>query len=273
MEELNEILLLLFLIFFVVYALVWFVPPFTSFPFGFNDSTAQRRLDYKIVVDDIAGRPSDRSDRAAFWGAFGRCVRRQARLLSWYYALVLASACMLGHAAKSYGEYQEDHPRYRWVADTFLLPNISEWYPLLTNFTIKNKATKVQADILCDDTLYQGTVAKHFLNKDGSLSGIILTAPKRFDRQAYVAAKNAGTTGGAKPKKEDFWREIPSARLYFFADRISNLNINYDAPEASKAKLEEYLRRILGQRFPRPTTITVEFQQTKKPDDKPASSS
>jgi len=192
MEEVNDVLFFLFFIFFLVLFLVWFVPPFTHFPFGFDDSPSLRRLDYKILVDDLTGDATVRADRDCVWRAFGRCARRQGRVLSWYYFFIIAVAWGSGSTAKNYGKYQQNHPRYRWLADTFLIPNLSEWYPLLTNFTIKDKRTKVKVDILCDDTLYQGFVQEYFLGKEGGLSGIILTSPRRFDRQAYLAAKNAG---------------------------------------------------------------------------------
>jgi len=176
-------------------------------------------------------------------------------------------AFSFGYLSKSYGKFQQNSPRYRWIADTFLLPNISEWYPLLTDFTFSHKPTRIKADILCDDTLYQGTVAKHFLDKDGKLSGIILTDPLRFDRRAYLLAKDAGQ----KPKADDYWREIPSAKLYFFADRISNLNLSYDAIEADEAILLGYVGKVLKKGLsPKRISITVEIQPS---PEKPGSAS
>ena len=137
-----------------------------------------------------------------------------------------------------------------------------EWYPLLTDFALKDKPARIKADILSDDTLYQGTVAKHFLDKDGKLSGIILTEPRRFDRRAYLGDKDAGRS----PKADDYWRDIPSAKLYFFAERISNLNLNYDATQADKDILNKYLNKLL-KGVGSTKTITVEMQQTPKPGE------
>jgi hypothetical protein len=257
-EELNEILLLLILTFFLVYGLIWWVPIFTSFPFGFDDSSALRRHDYQVVVDNLARNESVKASGREFWAPFGRCARRQGRLLTWYYLFIILEAAGFGYLSKNYGKYQQNSPRYRWIVDTFLLPNISEWYPLLTDFTFRDKPTRIKADILCDDTLFQGTVAKHFLDKDGKLSGIILTDPRRFDRRTYLLAKDAGQ----KPKPDDYWREIPSAKLYFFADRISNLNLNYDANQADKATLLDYVDKILKKGMsPKRINITVEMNE------------
>lgn len=266
-EELNEILLLLLFTFSLAYALVWWCPGLKSFPFGFNDNPSLRRQDYRLVINTIITEPKNEGGIEAAWKAFGRCSRRQGRLLTWYYIFIFAEAIVLGYVAKNYGRFQRVR-WYRWLADTFLLPNISEWYPLLTDFTFRQKPTRIKADILCDDTLYQGTLAKHFLDKEGALSGLILIDPKRFDRRAYLLAKEAGKS----PKADDYWREIPSAKLYFFAGRISNLNLNYDADKADTAILVEYLNKLLKHGMPSNKKVTVQLQEVADKHDPTTSS-
>lgn len=259
LEELNDALVLLFLTFILAYLLVWHIPGFGSFPFGFQDSPELRTRDYGRVVSTLASDTQLSKNDPGFWDAFGRCCKRQGRLLTWYYFFLVAEALTFGFLARNYGRHKGR--TYRWIADTFLLPNISEWYPLLTAFTFPDENTKVMADLLCDDTLYRGTVAKHFLDKDGKLSGIILTEPKRFDRHGYLLAKDAGE----KPNKEAYWRDIPSAKLHLFADHISNLNLNYEPPRADEGVLREYLQKILRQRLPTRMKVTFGVQQH-KPD-------
>ena len=90
----------------------------------------------------------------------------------------------------------------------------------MTPYLYLDPNTTVQADILCtNDTLYQGTVSQYFV-QGGRLTGIFLREPKRFDREPYLKAKSEGLN----PDKEKFWRPIPSENLYFFADKIYNLN-------------------------------------------------
>jgi hypothetical protein len=151
-----------------------------------------------------------------FWQAATRCSRRQARLVSWYFLLIIGEALYLGILAKNYPKLK--NPFLLWASDSFLTPYISQWHPLLPKAD-----TIVQADILCvDDTLYQGEVNDYYL-RDGELSGLILKAPRRFDRPAYLKAKDEGK----KPEAKAFWRQIPSKNLYFFADKILNINLTY----------------------------------------------
>jgi hypothetical protein len=104
--------------------------------------------------------------------------------------------------------------------------------------------TEVRADILCtNDLLYQGRVSQYFL-KDGELSGIILHDPQRFNRDLYRKARQEGQN----PKKEDYWTVIPSQHLYFFADKIFNMNLSYTTASsaiASPAAVEKFLAEEL----------------------------
>jgi hypothetical protein len=100
--------------------------------------------------------------------------------------------------------------------------------------------TKVQAGILCtNDTLYQGIVVQYLL-KDGHLSGIILHQPKRFARESYLAAK---AQGGELDKRE-YWTPISSQNLFFFADKIFNMNLSCvvaSGKAADPASVEKFL--------------------------------
>jgi hypothetical protein len=225
--------------------LVWFVPGPSNWPFPVRGSTDQsRRTDYKIVAAALYSDAEFARTQRDFWPAFTRSSRRQARLVSWYYLTLALTAWGAGKLATKYGKYKSNS-LYKAFADRFLFEYISQWYPLLTPYVLPS--TSVRADILCtNDTLYQGTVADHFLS-GGELSGIILQEPRRFDRKSYLEQKGRG----AKPDKEKYWVPIPSELMYFFADKILNLNLTY-LDQSGKAvdtrSVEKYLETQLGNR-------------------------
>jgi hypothetical protein len=158
--------------------------------------------------------------------------------------------------AASYGSLRK-YRIYRLFADPLLLPNISEWYPLLTTFIFEDKGTAIRADILCGDILYSGTISEHFVDKDGALSGVILTNPSRYDRRQYLRDKDEGKTAD----KTSYWHAIPSAKLYLFAREISNLNLNYESAKPSTEVVAKYLYRFL----PADMKIKVEIGTGPKP--------
>lgn len=225
--------------------LVWRVPGPSNWPFPVRDNTDQsRRSDYKIVASALYSDAEFVRTQRDFWPAFTRSSRRQARLVCWYYIMLALTAWGAGKLATKFGEYK-DNRFYKWLADKFLFKYISQWHPLLTDYFVPN--TVVQADILCtNDTLYQGRVTDHFLS-GGELSGIILQEPRRFDRKSYLEDK----ASGAKPDKEKYWVSIPSKLMYFFADKILNVNLTYldlSGKAADTRNVEKYLQVQLGKK-------------------------
>ena len=80
---------------------------------------------------------------------------------------------------------------------------------------------------MTDDTLYGGELAEYFLSSDGSLLGLFLKGPRRFDRARYLKEK---ADWGIPRPVHTFWRNIPSAKLYLIGSHIVNLNLNYAPP-------------------------------------------
>jgi hypothetical protein len=251
--------------FVIALGLCWCVPGPRNCPFPVNQNTVQlRRSDYKVVAAALYSEAEYSKSPVEFWHAFTRCSRRQARLVSWYFPLVALEGLLSGLLAVNFSKFKGNR-YYTWLADKFLFIYISKWHPLLTPYL--DPDTQVQADILCtNDTLYQGYVSQYFL-KDGQLSGIILSAPKRFNRQPYLEAKNAGT----KPNKSDYWVPIPSKSLIFLADKIFNMNVTYvpvSGKIANAASVEEFLaaeftpfEKGLGK-----LTVSVEKEKAPSPD-------
>jgi hypothetical protein len=224
----------------------WYLPIMQTFPFPVKNNTSElRRADYREVLSALYSDEEYRSSKKEFWSAFTKCARRQARLIAWYILAIVLEASAAGRLAADYAKYKSD-PVYSWLADKFLFSYISEWHPLLTPYMFVEKGTTVQADILCTNgTLYQGVVTQHFV-KDGTLTGIFLTEPKRFKRDQYARDSNESEkTGGEKPDKNKYWQEIPSQNLYFFADKIFNMNLTYRSP-AGKLDLEAVRKLLIG---------------------------
>jgi hypothetical protein len=102
--------------------------------------------------------------------------------------------------------------------------------------------------------LYQGIVTQYFM-KDDQLIGIFLQDPRRFDRQGYLKDKETYTQAiekRDKPKADDYWRSIPSQNLYFFVEKIINMNLSYITPEGTVASTEaigRLLAEVLGTRL------------------------
>jgi hypothetical protein len=252
----------------LAWTLSWYAPIVKCFPFPVRNGTAQsRRSDYKLIASALYSEDEYKSSKKEFWPAFSRCARRQARLISWYILLIGLEAWLAGWLAANYARFRS-LSLYNWLADKFLFSYISPWHPLLTPYMFVGKDTAVQADILCTNgMLYQGIVSQHFARDDGSLSGIFLTEPRRYNRELYIKDREAfeKENEGKKPDKNSYWQAIPSENLYFFADKIFNMNLNFKPPAgriADREAIRKLLIKVIGQSF---STRNVTITQEKPP--------
>jgi hypothetical protein len=236
-EDLTRAVVTLFISYVIGLMLVWHVPGCKSWPLIFSDSPTLRIKDYESVLGGMYSEAVFKADPEAFWVAAWRTCQRQGRVLFWYYVAVIVFALLSGWAIKNYGRFRR-FKLYVWLMEFLLMPHVSQWHVLLTPFTFADKHTVVKADVLMtDNTLYQGEVADYFLDKDGNLSGMFLGRPYRFDRRAYFREQETWQHTRARSK---FWKEIPSAKLYLVADKIVNLNLNYEPP-ASATEVIKFL--------------------------------
>jgi hypothetical protein len=261
-ETAYRAVLVAFLPFWIALLLAWYVPGPNHWPFPVREnSIQQRRMDYKIVASALYSEAEYSSLRRSFWIAFTRCSRRQARLASWYFLLIAIEAIFAGRFAAGYARNEKNRIR-RWLRDRFLAPYISHWPPLLD-------IGQVQADILsADGILYQGTVSQYFIKNDGELSGIILHEPRRFNKERYRKDRDEGK----EPKKEAYWTDIPSQNLYFFADKILNMNLTYvtDIRKIpSLAAADDYLARELRELTLRVGKLRISVLEPKAPPSSP----
>lgn len=243
----------------------WYLPIMRTVPFSVKGNTVEmRRSDYKAVISALYSEQEYRGSTKEFWPAFTRSSRRQARLISWYILLIILEAWAAGRLAANYAKHRTFW-LYKWLADKFLFSYISEWHPLLTPYLFVDKDTTVQADILCTNgTLYQGIVTQHFV-RDGTLFGIFLKDPKRYNRDLYIKDREALEKEGKKPDKGAYWQEIPSQSLYFFADKIFNMNLTYKPP-AGKVADEEAVRKLVIEIMgPSLSTKNITITQVKPP--------
>jgi len=249
---------------------VWNLPVMRHLPFPIREGTAsERALDYhrvaailtssdasKLLGNSLAGSSAEsRSESGSltpsvsaqtsevYWHSLNQVLRRQARFLSWYFALIAIEGVCFGLLARRYGDWQSHAARYRfqlWLIRTFILPNISEWHLLLTGFNWPHKEDiDVSVDILqSDGLLYQGRVADYFIDSQGKLTGILLENVSRFDRDAYNDARKSPAT--EQPiSSAAFWRVIPGSRFYIAQSSISNLNVRFVARDQTLISLAE----------------------------------
>src|SRR5215469_16300330 len=83
-------------------------------PRGFSDSLAQRKLDDLTVVEGAYSEQFFHQDPSQFWEAFNRVMRRQARLLAWYYLGLAAEATLLGMASRRLWRFL-GKPYLHWI--------------------------------------------------------------------------------------------------------------------------------------------------------------
>jgi hypothetical protein len=265
-EKAQRAVLITIIPFLLALALTWYLPGPQTWPFGIKNNTVQqRRADYETVWAAFYSDAEFVKSGTEFWHAASRCSRRQARLGFWYIVLIFAEAGVWGAVASNYPTLVKSES-LKWIPDTFLTPYISQWHPLLS----MPSGTVVQADVLCvDTTLYQGEISEFFL-KDGELSGLILTNPRRFDRRAYLKAKDSFESDRdlQPPEPKVFWRSIPSQHLYFFADKILNLNLTYLTKSDSVSDTSA-VRRLLSDEIQRVTgssgKITISIEKPEPP--------
>jgi hypothetical protein len=217
-DEIRFSVLVCVVPFVLALVMVWSVPGARDWPLPFADTPQQRNADYRTLLDAAVSDRVFEENRPAFWQAAGRSSRRHGRFLVWYYLLVSVEALTLGWLSRTF----PTRPRRQWLAQKFLVPNISTWHVLLTRWLYPG-ATEIAATILTDgDHLYRGKIVSHTAAADGSLVGVYLQDAERFDRVGYLRTKEK-KPGGAIPAA--YWKPILGERLLIFGSSIQTLNV------------------------------------------------
>lgn len=174
-------------------------------PFPLADSPRQKTSDYHIIFDAAYSDHYFTDHEQATWDALDRMYKRQADFLSWNYFLLLLETAAFIFLTKYYWKLKQ-YKVYGWFASRALLPAVSEWHILLTDFTFPpSEKRSVKADVMSkDDMLYRGDVARYFLDSAGDLSGLLL---KNAERYEYEKLKDERKSGVQKDTDE-YWKVI-----------------------------------------------------------------
>ena len=206
---------------------------------GWSDASA--RINYREVFSAAYSEALFDKNPERFWVSLHAVVVGQSEFLLLYYPVVVLETAIFVWLIKMHGEWRSKSRLYESFVQRVLLRTVSEWHVLLTDFNFpKEPKRKVVADLLTEgDHLYQGDVAEYFVDSEGALSGLILSNPRRFDRQGYLNAKQTNRD----VKSDAYWKEIPSANLYLPREKLLNLNVRYPIAEQRLEAVNEELRK------------------------------
>jgi hypothetical protein len=228
----------------------WFVG---HWPFPFEQSVVDKIADYRTAVTALCSDQYFRDHLDSAWLAISHVCLNQYRFLFWMYcALAIEIACvvLLTYFFGSLSRYA----LYRMTFGRFVLGRASNWDVLLTGFAFpRGSQPQVEVDAMTTDGhLYAGTVADYSLKAGDELSGLLLTDCKRYRFQNLDDDRKAGLN----PDPKTYWTKIPGAKLYLFAERISNLNIRYVTPELEL--LQDVKRLIESMNLGKSVTVSLE---------------
>jgi hypothetical protein len=204
-------------------------------PYPVQDTHEQRVSDYRMVAASVYSEPHFKEHEAETWTAAARVYERQIDFLTWNYILVLGEIFLYAGLTAQYGRFRNNRI-YGWVASKILLPAVSEWHILLTNFNFPpGEKRSVAVDVMTkDNLLYRADVVNHFLGNDGELFGLLLKNAQRFQ---YDRLKDDRAAGSRKDN-EEYWKLVSGGGNFYIAgNNISSLNIRYPLPELQYAEV------------------------------------
>ncbi len=240
-EEVSSYVIACIVPFIIATLFVRHVYWFGHHPLAFDDSLTQKWSDYKNVFSASYSDKFYLENREAIWEAVRRIIRRQLRLLTWFYSATALVTFVMATATFFYGDLRR-LKFFGWFIEKFVVPSVSEWYAMLRPFTFPHAPRRiVMLDVLtADGTLYQGEVGDYHVDGNSCLTGILMRNSRRFDRRGYARDKEDKKAGPT----ENYWRKIPGHALYILADKILNLNITYLPEERLDALAEKNLKKL-----------------------------
>lgn len=176
--------------------------------------------------------------------------------LAWrLYLLLILYAETVNILILNYGElrnskWMSKRPSWRKVLATVVLPRISQWHVLLRSISYR-KSVDIRVDVITRrDALYRGAIEDLFWAPDGSLSGLLLTKPLRYQREKYLEdlKRWQGSKSGEEPHPDRYWKEIPGHAFLVMSAEIETINLRSYEAGADK-ELHDRLEKILKVRF------------------------
>lgn len=202
-------------------------------PLPLADSHDQKVSDYRVVFEAAYSDRYFTDHEQATWDALDRVYKRQADFLSWNYGFLFVETLAFILLTHYYGDLRR-YKFYSRFASRVLLPAVSEWHILLTDFTFRRSEHRsVQADIMSkDNILYRGDVAEHFLDSGGELSGLLLKNAQRFQYEKLKDDRKNGIN--VNIDSEAYWKPIAGGGNFYLPNaNIASLNIRYALPETA----------------------------------------
>jgi hypothetical protein len=168
--------------------------------------------------------------------------KRQADFLTWNYGFLLLETLVFIVLVGFYGKWRNFGP-YAWFTSRVLLPAVSEWHVLLTDFTFP-ESRSVEVDAMSkDNILYRGNVVEHFLGTNGELSGLLLKDAQRYRYEKLKDDRKANV----KKSTDQYWKPIPGGgNFYLPGDNIASLNIRYPLP---KPEFDQVVKNLVEKLF------------------------
>jgi hypothetical protein len=208
--------------------------PFTPADLAQHAPPGVNVSDYRIVLNSAYSEHYFTNNEQATWDALSRAYKRQADFLVWNYAFLLIETVGFILLTRNYWRLQRYKP-YAWLASRVLLPAVSEWHILLTDFAFPpSEHRTVKADIMSkDNILYRGDVADYFLDSGGELSGLLLKGTERFQYDKLKEDRK----NNVNKDTEEYWKVIAGGgNFYLPQSNIASLNIRYALPETAFRK-------------------------------------
>lgn len=244
----------------LVISAVLFAAGTTTWQHLFGAPVAPREAYWKTILSGLQSDSWFRENRDLYISALFEFARQQAVFLVVYYVCAVLIGLSVVYFLRHFGRLRNRFsdrakPRARRLflfAQSIVLPRLSIWHTLLTPFVLSDPSTRISADILMDNgVLYYGRVFQHYVDADGALLGILLSDPKRFDREKYREDR----LKDAAVKPESYWKVIPGNNLYLVAPHILNINLHHELDPI--AKLKATLERMLKDVAPQGVNVTL----------------
>jgi hypothetical protein len=230
--------------------------------FPIVDSHVRKAGDYHAVFTAAYSDHYFAEHQTETWEALGRVWRRQADFLAWNYTFLCIETLCFIYLVRRYGAWK-DNRLYGWFASRVLLPAVSEWHVMLTDFNFPAQEQRsVEVDAMSkDDILYRGNVVDHFLGPNGELSGLLLNGAQRYDRDKLKDDRKANIIKAT----DRYWRPIAGdGNFYLPGDNIASLNIRYPLP---KDAFERLVKELIEKQFKNVKVEPITKTKTSKSTD------